>query len=75
MLIRQYVAAGHLNRVTINRVREGWDLREERDDQVVRRVNYTDWHRVERAIQAFELARPEGASAAHDERGVAGGLP
>ena len=65
MLIREYVAAGQLNRVTINRVREGWDVREERNDEVVRRANYTDWHRVERAIQAFELARPEGAGASY----------
>jgi hypothetical protein len=54
------MSAGHLNRVTILRSREGWDVREERDDQVVRRVSYTDWHRVERVIIAFEMARPDG---------------
>ena len=37
-------------------------VREERDDQVVRDVNYTDWHRVERAIQLFELASQDVAS-------------
>lgn len=58
MLMREYIAAGHLNRFTIRRVRAGWDVREERDDQIVRRANYTDWHRVERAIQAFEMAQP-----------------
>ena len=67
MLMREYMAAGHLNRVTILRSREGWDLREERDDEVVRRVSYTDWHRVERAILAFEMARPEGQRPASDD--------
>jgi len=60
MLMREYVTAGHLNRVTVQRSREGWDIREERDDQVVRRVSYTDWHRVERLILAFEMSRPDG---------------
>jgi hypothetical protein len=37
----------------------GWDLREERDNRVVRHMNYTDWHRVERAIQVIELAEQQ----------------
>jgi len=38
--------------VIADRGTEGWEIREEsedRDDRVVRRVLYTDWHRVERA--------------------------
>jgi hypothetical protein len=31
----------------------GWDVREERGNQVIRSVHYTDWHRVERARMAF----------------------
>jgi hypothetical protein len=27
----------------------GWEVREERDSKVVRKVHYQDWHRVERA--------------------------
>ena len=27
----------------------GWEVREERDRQVVRTTHYQDWHRVERA--------------------------
>ena len=27
----------------------GWEVREERDSEVVRQVHYQDWHRVERA--------------------------
>jgi hypothetical protein len=56
MLTREFAHAGHVTRVTITRSAVGWDLREERDDRIVRRMNYTDWHRVERAIQVIELA-------------------
>jgi hypothetical protein len=56
MLSREFVHDGHTKRVTITRSVNGWDLREERDNRVVRKVNYTDWHRVERALQVFELA-------------------
>jgi hypothetical protein len=31
----------------------GWEVRDEQDAQVLRRVQYTDWHRVERARMAF----------------------
>jgi hypothetical protein len=57
MLTREYVVQGHINRFTLTKGRTGWDVREERDDTVVRRMHYSDWHRVERAIQVFELAR------------------
>ena len=33
----------------------GWEVRDEQDDRVTRRVHYTDWHRVERARRAFAL--------------------
>jgi hypothetical protein len=32
---------------------DGWEVRDERDRQVVKRVVYDDWHRVERARMAF----------------------
>jgi hypothetical protein len=64
MLTREYTHAGHVNRVTITRASAGWDVREERDDTVVRQVNYTDWHRVERAIQVFELSRQRAVQVA-----------
>jgi hypothetical protein len=51
--------AGHTKRVTITRSQNGWDVKEEHDREVVREVNYTDWHRVERAIQVFELQRAD----------------
>jgi hypothetical protein len=38
-------------RVTVTRAeQQGWEVMEERDNRVVRRVNYTDWHRVERRL-------------------------
>ena len=33
----------------------GWDVREEQDSRVLRRVVYHDWHRVERASLTFSL--------------------
>jgi hypothetical protein len=39
-----------LRRVTVTRDREGWEVLEERGNGSVRRVRYTDWHRVERAV-------------------------
>lgn len=32
----------------------GWEVREELDSEVIRRAQYSDWHRVERARYAFE---------------------
>ena len=31
----------------------GWEVREERDSQVVRKTHYHDWHRVERARRSI----------------------
>src|ERR1039457_5903297 len=33
----------------------GGEVREEQDSALVRSTHYTDWHRVERAMLAFEL--------------------
>jgi|SRR5687767_11772869 len=33
----------------------GWEVREERDRQVVRREHYHDWHRVERARRSIAM--------------------
>ena len=59
MLTREFVHDGHTHRVTLTRSEAGWAVREERDDRVVRDINYTDWHRVERALQMFELKGQE----------------
>jgi hypothetical protein len=47
--------ANHVRRFTILPTGSGWEVREEQDSRVVRRVDYTDWHRVERARRAFAL--------------------
>jgi hypothetical protein len=46
---------GHTRRLTITRSSAGWEVREEHDSRVVRTVNCSDWHRVERARQMFAL--------------------
>jgi hypothetical protein len=33
----------------------GWEVKEEAGDEVVRQVRLSDWHRVERAREAFSL--------------------
>lgn len=33
----------------------GWEVREERDSQVVRKVQLTDWHRVERERRSIAI--------------------
>ena len=55
MLSREFTTEGHTTRVTVTRSEDGWTLVEERDRQRVRDVHYSDWHRVERAMQSFEL--------------------
>ena len=52
MLMHEHVSSGHLHRVVVTRSDRGWDVRVEKDNAVVRRATYTDWHRVERAVSA-----------------------
>jgi hypothetical protein len=61
MLTREFTQAGRTTRVTVERDQVGWQLREERDNTVVRHMHYSDWHRVERAIRSFELEHDFGA--------------
>ena len=49
---------GRHKKVTVTRGPAGWDLTEIHDSLIVRQQTYTDWHRVERALQVFSL-RPE----------------
>jgi len=47
---------GHIRRFSIRENgRDGWDVREEQDDRVLRQVSYSDWHRVERALNSFRV--------------------
>ena len=42
-------------RIILTRDPEGWALREERDQKVVKTTRFTDWHRVERTLRAMGL--------------------
>ena len=45
----------HTHRFSISTTNSGWEVREERDNKVVRRTTYQDWHRVERARRSFSI--------------------
>ena len=56
MFARELRQAGHTRRFIIHvRGTEGWEVREEQDEEILRRICYTDWHRVERALQVFTI--------------------
>lgn len=57
MFTKEFVSAGRTTRVTITRDVQGWQIQEERDSTIVKHAHYGDWHRVERALQALEMAR------------------
>ena len=40
-------------------VANGWEVRVEQDSTVLRRSHYSDWHRVERAVDAIERETKE----------------
>ena len=40
-------------------VANGWEVRVEQDSTVLRRAHYSDWHRVERAVDAIEREMQE----------------
>lgn len=45
----------HTRRFSIVATTDGWELREERDSQLVRQAHYQDWHRVERATRSISI--------------------
>ena len=54
MFAKELVQAGHTRRFVVAEAGgAGWEIREEQDSRIVRRVHYTDWHRVERALTAI----------------------
>ena len=56
MVTYEHEDAGQTRRVTVTRSGVGWEIREEKDSQVVRTSRHTDWHRVERALRLIEQA-------------------
>jgi hypothetical protein len=55
MVTREHTLSGHTRRFTVTRGTVGWEVREEQDSQTVRLTTYRDWHRVERALQMFDV--------------------
>lgn len=56
MFAKELVHDGHVRRFSVSRAGEdGWEVRVEEDAAVVRRLRYTDWHRVERALDVMTL--------------------
>jgi hypothetical protein len=54
MYARTFHKADQTRRFIITNLQsDGWEVREEQDAEILRRVRYTDWHRVERARMAF----------------------
>jgi hypothetical protein len=49
-------------KIVVVRQPVGWEVREEQGTHVLRSATVTDWHRVERTMQAFKLQpfRSEG---------------
>jgi hypothetical protein len=46
---------GNTRRYSISPTETGWEVREERDSKVVKKVRYQDWHRVERARRSITI--------------------
>ena len=56
MFSKELRFAGHVKRFLVSGMeRDGWEVRAEQDERVVKQVRYTDWHRVERALEMFNL--------------------
>ena len=55
MFTRHLRNADHTRRYSIAETPAGWEVRKDQDSQVIRRVEYTDWHRVERARRSITL--------------------
>ena len=53
MFSKELTFAGHTRTFRVDFAR-GWEIQVVEDRNVVRRVFYSDWHRVERAISAME---------------------
>jgi hypothetical protein len=46
---------GHVHRFVVTRDLEGWEVLEDEDSTVLRRVHREDWHRVETDTRLFEI--------------------
>ena len=56
MFAKELHQEGHTRKFSVSARRsDGWEIRAEEDDRVLKRAVYTDWHRVERAVSVFNL--------------------
>jgi hypothetical protein len=55
MYTKRLSHAGHTRRFEIKEASGGWEVRTVEDSEVVKRVRYDDWHRVERALMTMRL--------------------
>lgn len=53
--VRNLSNQGQTRRYSIATTDGGWEVREERDSEVVKQVRYHDWHRVERARRSISI--------------------
>ena len=56
MFAKELRQAGHTRKFSITEMGlAGWEVRDVQDDRVLKQICYTDWHRVERALNMFNL--------------------
>ena len=56
MFVKELRQAGHVRKFSITKLGEsGWRVSDVPDERVLRQVFYTDWHRVERAVNMFNI--------------------
>ena len=56
MFNKELHQAGHVRKFSITRLGEaGWQVSDVQDEHVLRQVYYNDWHRVERAVNMFNI--------------------
>ena len=56
MFAKELRRGGHTRTFSIRDAgASGWEVRDQQDDRVLKHVHYSDWHRVERALNMFTL--------------------
>ena len=55
-LDRRLINQERVHLFVVTRDAGGWEVREEEDSAVLRRVHRRDWHHVERDIRLFEIS-------------------
>jgi hypothetical protein len=68
MLWMERMDVGQWSRLTVIRAPAGWEVREEREGVPDRVIRVSDWHRVERSIQLFDLRANRKSLGPHDVR-------